>query len=152
MVKKILIAFVIILIAIQFIRSEENKGQAETPQDISHVLQVPDNVMTTLKSSCYDCHSNHTNYPWYSKINPVGWWLNNHIEEGKSELNFSNFAQYDKKRLDHKLEEAAEEVEKGHMPLPAYTFVHADAELSEEQVKELVAWVKAERQKLNIQE
>jgi hypothetical protein len=93
--------------------------------------------MHTLKSSCYDCHSNKTNYPRYSKINPVGMWLNHHIEEGKAELNFSNFAAYDKKNLDHKLEETAEEVAEGHMPLPSYTLVHADAKLSQEQVKQI---------------
>lgn len=75
-------------------------------------------------------------------------WLNHHINEGKSELNFSDFAAYDKKTLDHKLEETAEEVEEGHMPLPAYTLVHADAKLSQQQVKQIVDWVKTERQKL----
>jgi hypothetical protein len=148
MKKKIFIGLLFILIAIQFIRPQENNGEADTPNDISHYVQVPDNVMHTLKTSCYDCHSNHTNYPWYSKINPVGLWLNNHIQEGKSELNFSDFSTYDNKKIDHKLEEIGEELEEGHMPLPAYTLVHADAKLSEQQVKEIVEWAKAERKRL----
>ena len=62
--------------------------RAQTASDITHVAQVPERVQGILKTSCYDCHSNRTVYPWYSKINLVGWWLNHHIEEGKGELNF----------------------------------------------------------------
>jgi hypothetical protein len=144
------ISILAILIAIQFIRPERNEGEAATQMDVTHFVDVPDNVMTVLQNSCYDCHSNNTNYPWYANINPVGWWLNNHVEEGKSELNFSDFAQYDIKRMDHKLEEAAEEVEEGHMPLPAYTWIHRQAELSPEQVSLIKEWVAAERAKLNV--
>jgi hypothetical protein len=144
------ISLLAILLAIQFIRPERNEGEAATEMDVTHFVEVPDNVMTVLQSSCYDCHSNRTNYPWYSNINPVGWWLNNHVEEGKSELNFSDFAQYDVKRMDHKLEEVAEEVEEGHMPLPAYTWIHREAELSPEQISLIKDWVAAERAKLNV--
>lgn len=144
------ISFLAILLAIQFIRPERNEGEAVTEMDVTHFVDVPDNVMTILQNSCYDCHSNRTNYPWYANINPVGWWLNNHVEEGKSELNFSDFAQYDIKRMDHKLEEAAEEVEEGHMPLPAYTWIHREAELSPEQVSLIKEWVATERAKLDV--
>lgn len=139
----------VVLIGVQFIRPQKNDGEATTSQDITHYVQVPDDVMHVLKSSCYDCHSNHTNYPWYAKVNPVGLWLNNHIQEGKSELNFSDFSAYDAKQLDHKLEETAEEVQEGHMPLPAYTLIHTDSKLSEEEIKLIVDWVKTERQRLS---
>lgn len=148
MKKKIVTGVLLVLIGIQFIQAPANQGQAETPKDVTHVVQVPANIQHILKASCYDCHSNHTNYPWYSKVNPLGWWLNHHIDEGKSELNFSDFAQYDLKKLDHKLEETAEEVMEGHMPLPAYTWVHANANLTEDQKKQIVDWVKTERQRL----
>jgi hypothetical protein len=142
--------FLAILVVIQFIRPDRNEGVAETDMDVTHFVNVPDNVMTVLQGSCYDCHSNRTNYPWYAEVNPVGWWLNNHVEEGKSELNFSDFAQYDIKRMDHKLEEVAEEVAEGHMPLPAYTWIHREAELSPEQVSLIKEWVAAERAKLEV--
>ncbi|WP_128547664.1 heme-binding domain-containing protein [Larkinella soli] len=148
MKRKILIGLLVVLVVIQFIRPEKNNGQADTPQDLTHSVQVSQPVMTTLKTACYNCHSNHTDYPWYSNVNPVGLWLANHIEEGKEELNFSEFSTYDKKRKDHKLEEIAEEVEEGHMPMPAYTLVHQDAKLSEAQKTELIEWVKAERKRL----
>ena len=150
MKKKILIALLVILVGIQFIRPARNNGEASGPKDFTHYVQVPEHIKTTLQSSCFDCHSNHTNYPWYASINPVGLWLNHHIEEGKSELNFSDFAAYDLKRMVHKLEEVAEEVQEGHMPLPSYTLIHTDTKLSPEQVQQIVEWVKTERQKLNV--
>lgn len=147
MKRKIIIAVVVIFAAIQLIRPEANNGAADTPTDIAHAVQVPAGVMHVLKTSCYDCHSNRTTYPWYSRINPVGWWMNNHIEEGKAELNFSEFTAYAPKKADHKLEEIAEEVQEGHMPISPYLFTHADAKLNPEQVKLIVDWVQAERQK-----
>ncbi len=150
MKKNILIGLVVLFVGIQFIRPEKNEGSAATPQDVTHFVTVPDAVMTTLKQACYDCHSNHTKYPWYASVSPVSLWLANHVDEGKSELNFSNFAQYDKKRMDHKLEEMAEEVEEGHMPLPAYTLIHQDAKLSEAQQQLIVEWVKTERARLGV--
>jgi hypothetical protein len=149
MKKKIVIALLIILIAMQFIRPAQNKGEARGDKDFTHYVQVPEHIKTTLQASCFNCHSNHTNYPWYAAINPIGLWLNHHIEEGKAELNFSDFSTYDHKKIDHKLEETAEEVQEGHMPLPSYTLIHTDTKLSQEQVQQIVEWVKTERQKLN---
>ncbi|QNF31918.1 heme-binding domain-containing protein [Adhaeribacter swui] len=148
MKKKLLYLLLFIIVAIQFIRPAENKGQAFTSQDISHYVAVPLNIKNTLQASCYDCHSNHTNYPWYSKVNPIGLWLNHHIEEGKAELNFSDFSKYDLKKMDHKLEEIAEEVQEGHMPLPSYLWLHNDVKLDQQQIAQIVAWVQTERQKL----
>lgn len=149
MKRKVFIGFLILLLAIQFIRPTENLGEAEGSQDVTHYVEVPQNVITVLQSSCYDCHSNRTTYPWYSKVNPVGWWLNSHIREGKEELNFSDFSAYDPDRMKHKLEEIAEEVEEGHMPLPSYTWIHRDAILNEEEARLIDTWVKTELQKLD---
>jgi hypothetical protein len=146
MKKKILLGLLIVLVAMQFIHPARNQGEAETPQDITHAVQVPAEIKNIISSSCYDCHSNHTEYPWYSYLNPVGWWLNGHIKDGKEELNFSEFATYDAERMEHKLEEIAEEVEEGHMPLPAYLWLHTDAKLSEAQIQSIVTWANTERQ------
>ncbi|SDL54090.1 Haem-binding domain-containing protein [Catalinimonas alkaloidigena] len=146
----VLLSLVALLVLIQFIRPEANAGEENTPRDITHAVEVPDNVMVALKTSCYDCHSNHTVYPWYAQINPVSWWLNHHIEEGKEELNFSEFASYAPKRMDHKLEEIVEEVEEGHMPLPAYTWLHTDANMTDEKIALIKSWASAQRQKLGV--
>jgi len=149
MKRKILIALVIILMLIQFIRPTRNNGMAATPQDITHYVQVPDTVMHSLQRSCYDCHSNHTVYPWYTEINPIGLWLNNHIEEGKEEINFSDLSKYDKHKLDDKLKDVAEDVESGEMPLSSYTLIHTNAKLNKDDIKTIKDWSVNARKELN---
>lgn len=144
----LLIVLAVVLIGMQFFHPERNLGESESPQDITHAVDVPTDIQNIISFSCYDCHSNRTEYPWYANVNPVGWWLNGHITHGKEELNFSEFATYDQKRMDHKLEEIAEEVGEGHMPIPAYLWLHSDAKLSDAQKQSIVDWVNTERQKL----
>ncbi|MDB5275156.1 MAG: cytochrome [Ferruginibacter sp.] len=92
--KKVLLVLLVILVIIQFIHPAKNSSSEDAMlvNDISKKYIIPQNVHDILKTSCYDCHSNNTVYPWYSKIQPVDWWLTNHINEGKREVNFSEFA------------------------------------------------------------
>ena len=142
---KIIIGVLIVLILIQFIKPGGNYGNAFGRNDFTHEIQVPDSILKILKNSCFDCHSNHTNYPWYAQTNPVYWWLNHHITEGKRELNFTEFATYTSKQKDKKLAEIAEQVEEHEMPLPSYTWVHTDAKLNGQEIKSLAAWAKTSR-------
>ena len=95
-----------------------------------------------LKETCFDCHSNITRYPWYNKITPINYWIDGHIDHGKGEVNFSKWAGYSLKRKEHKMEEVWEEVAKKKMPLDSYTWTHADANLTQEQIDAVVAWAK----------
>ena len=149
MLKRILAVIVVILILIQFIRPEKNNSNDNT-YALATKYKIPDNVNDILSVACYDCHSNNTHYPWYSNIQPVAWWLNSHIEEGKEHLNFSEFTNRPMAYQYHKLEETAEEVEEMKMPLPSYTNLglHAEANLSDEQRIVLVDWAKSQMQYL----
>ncbi len=140
--KKILVVVVIALIAIQFIRPTRNinTNPAINTKDISTKYNVPDSVKKILETSCYDCHSNNTVYPAYANIQPVGWWLNNHIEEGKEELNFNEFASYSIRRQYNKFGKIASEVKEDDMPLSSYTFIHKYAILSADQKNQLINW------------
>ena len=136
----------IALVVIQFIRPETNSS--DNPNFVlafEKETQPSDEVKMLLKSSCYDCHSNDTEYPWYSNIAPVSYWLAEHIEHGKEELNFSDWENYSAKKKDHKLEELVEEVEEGEMPLNSYTWAHKEAQLTPEQREALIAWAKKAR-------
>jgi hypothetical protein len=154
-IKRISLFLLAAFVIIQFIQPGKNNQSMDMTHDISKVVNVPDGVHQVLITSCYDCHSNNTNYPWYANIQPVGWWLKDHIDEGKGHLNFQEFAlveprpnsEYNtkEKRQDHKLEEVAEMVEEGEMPLESYTLIHGDAKLSAEQKKLLLDWVTAAR-------
>ena len=143
--KKIIYIILALLITIQFIPVEYNESKDISTKSIDQVHHVPDAVLTTLKTSCYDCHSNQTSYPWYAKIRPVAFWIANHVEEGKEELNFSSFGDYSLRRQYHKLEEISEQIEENEMPLKSYTFIHGNAELSEAQASEIKDWVAALR-------
>lgn len=145
MVKKIGIGLAALFALIQFIRPAENNSNDQT-QSISTKYNVPKDVENILKTACYDCHSNNTTYPWYAKVQPVLWWLDHHIDEGKREVNFSAFTA---KRLaiqNKKFKEIAEQVEKKEMPLPSYTNFgfHADANLTDAQRQTLIQWAKAQ--------
>ena len=139
-VKKIAIVLLIVLIGMQFYRPEKNKAEGDYVAAFEAETQPSVEVKQILKTACYDCHSANTEYPWYDNIAPVSYWLADHIEDGKRHLNFSDWENYDSKKKDHKLEEVIEEVKEGKMPLNEYTWTHADANLSEDQISALLAW------------
>jgi hypothetical protein len=149
MKRKIIIGILIVLILIQFIKPKQNNGNALGRNDFTHEIQTPDSIMRILKISCFDCHSNHTNYPWYAEINPVSWWLNHHVNEGNRELNFSEFATYSLKRKNKKLEEIAKQVKEHEMPLSSYTLMHKNAKLTETQALSLIHWAETARLEIN---
>ena len=143
MLKKIILFLVIVLVLIQFIRPDKNEGGYESLAAFKTETNVSEEVYQILKTNCFDCHSNQTVYPWYAEISPVSIWLKDHVDEGKDELNFSDWKNYSVKRKDHKLEELVEEVEKGEMPLDSYTWIHG--KLSEKDQEILLQWANISR-------
>ncbi len=133
------------LIVIQFFRPAKNKSEGVSKNDITTLYSVPQDVQDILKRSCNDCHSNNTVYPWYAEVQPVAWWLNDHIQDGKKDLNFSEFATYRLRRQYKKLEEINELVKENKMPLNSYLWIHTDAKLNDQQKLTLANWVEAVR-------
>ena len=138
--KKIAWAIAIGLIAIQFIQPARNISGQVLETDISKAVSVPDPVQMILKRACYNCHSNNTIYPFYAYIQPIGWLLNSHIEEGKSQLNFSDFGSLSKRRQASKLKSIANQIKDGEMPLPAYTMLHKNAVLGKTDKDLIINW------------
>jgi len=141
MKRKILIALVLLFIIIQFIPVELNQSETISKDDFIATMNPPEEIAQMLKTSCYDCHSNNTNYPWYDRVVPVSFWVKHHIDEAKEELNFSEWNTYSKKRKNHKIKEIIEETEEGEMPLKTYVIMHSDAKLSSEQQEQLKNWL-----------
>jgi len=147
--RKIGIGIIILFVAVQLIRPTRN-AQSEAlakKNDISTLYKIPYDVSQILKKSCNDCHSNNTKYPWYSNIQPFGWWMQFHVDEGKLELNFNQFAAYPAHKQRKKLEEIAEEIKTGKMPLPSYLWIHKDARLSPDEKYAISNWVQSIKQK-----
>ena len=149
MIKKITLVVAILLVGLQFVPMEKNES-GSTNFDLAKGYAVPDHVATILQGACNDCHSNSTTYPWYSKIQPVGFWLNSHTNEGKEHLNFSDFTSLPLRVQNHKFEEIVEMVESKEMPLPSYTYLslHPEAKLTDTQRQQLVDWAKAQMELL----
>jgi hypothetical protein len=152
MKRKIVIALVVILVIIQFFRPEKNVS-GENQNDVATRYAMSDSVKTILAFACNDCHSNRTEYPWYSNIQPVAWWLNNHINHGKGHLNFSDFTTSPIARQNHKFEEVIEVLEESEMPLASYTWfgLHPQANLTNEQKSTLMHWARTQMDTLKSQ-
>ena len=146
--KKILLGLAVVLVVIQFIPQQKNMAEGVSADNIAAVYTTPEEVKTILATSCNDCHSNNTTYPWYSNVQPVGFWLTHHVNEGKEKLNFDEFANYSPRRQYHKLEETDEMLTEGEMPLSSYTFIHKDAVLNQGQKELLINWTKRIRREM----
>ncbi|MCD6010991.1 MAG: hypothetical protein K0Q79_853 [Flavipsychrobacter sp.] len=151
MVKKIFIILLVAFVAIQFIRPEKNNNATASADDLNALYPIPDSVQHILKKACYDCHSNNTAYPWYFNIQPVTWWMDDHIEEGKDELNFSEFGKRKIEGRIKKLKKVAKEVEEGEMPLDSYTWIHKDAVLTEQEKNTIITWARSLSEQIAMQ-
>lgn len=151
MLKKTGLGLLVVLIVIQFIPTTKNQTSIVSENAIEKKYNTPEKVQAILKKACYDCHSNNTVYPWYSHIQPVGFWLNHHVNEGKEELNFSEFNTYEKKKAVKKMEKVISSQEKNWMPLYSYTLIHKDAILSSDEKKTIIDWSNSVLQELNKQ-
>ena len=148
--KKILLISGILFIALQFIRPVHNKSGQILTTDISKVATIPDTVLTLLKNACYDCHSNNTDYPWYSNIQPMGWLMAYHIKKAKSQLNFSDFGSYSQRRQLSKLDGIANSIRDDIMPLSSYKWMHKNAQLNKYEKTLLINWVLQARDSLSV--
>lgn len=149
--KKVLFVLFIVFVVAQFFGPEKNQGDLATLEPFLNETNPPEDVHLILKTACFDCHSDYTRYPWYNAITPLNYWLADHVDHGKGELNFSNWAEYSLKRKDRKLEEVMDLIKKKEMPLESYTWTHKDAILSDEQIENVMAWTKEARMKLTNQ-
>lgn len=151
MIRKALYVLAVVLVLIQFYRPDLNNSSYESA--VNAFIQqnnVSSEVESILKTSCFDCHSNHTNYPLYAQVAPMSFWINHHVEEGKEHLNFSDWNNYSIKKKLHKLDEIIEEIDEHEMPLSSYTLLHDDAKLSQESSKLLINWSKELQNAYNI--
>lgn len=135
---------IVVLIGIQFIPVERNVSALPAGQSFELTQNVPADVATNLKVSCYDCHSNNTRYSWYSELQPAAWFMAQHIKKGKEELNFDEFNNYSKRRKKAKIKSIISQIEKDQMPLKSYLLLHHDADLTPEQQKVLMQFFQSE--------
>ena len=132
---KVLLAFLIIFALMQLIQTE----QENFPIDDAKVIKAPTEIMTMLETSCFDCHSNQTNWPWYSKIAPFSWVISSHVNDGRRAVNYSEWEDYTEKEKLNELEATYRTVY-AVMPLSSYLWLHPKADLTKEQRKQIREW------------
>ena len=142
--KKILVALILLFIIAQFFSPKKNQSGLYAINKFLVETKAPMEVQKILTQACFDCHSDQTTYPWYNSITPVNYWLNSHVNGGKSHLDVSKWSTYSVKRKAHKLEELIEEVGEGEMPLASYKWTHASADLTNDQIEALIHWAQRE--------
>ena len=146
-VKIVLICLAVVFVLIEFVRIDKTNPPVDAEKTMEAAINVPPDIQQILARSCNDCHSNKTVYPWYSNVAPVSWWLRNHINEAKRELNMSEYATYAPKKQERKLKEVCEQVRSAEMPLPSYLIIHRESALSPSEIDAICAWTDAERKK-----
>jgi len=140
MIRRIILGLVALFILIQFIPNELPKVTLDNKNDLLANNDFPSEIEKDLRSSCYDCHSNETIYPWYSYVAPISFLVKRDTKEGREELNFSDWKNLSKKKKAKQLTHIIEEIEEGEMPFPPYLITHSDARLSAEQKQDLINW------------
>ncbi len=138
--------FILLLVAfilIQFISIDKASPEFDPSTDFMNMENPPEELAQMLRATCYDCHSNETVWPWYSNIAPVSWAIEKHVLEGRDNLNFSYWGEFDDEDKAYVIEEIIEEMEDGSMPIPGYDFTHPKAKLSDEQKEKLFVWLRS---------
>lgn len=143
MFRKIMYVLLAAFIVIQFIHPAKNTSKGLQPNTIGNNYAIPADVKSILGKACNDCHSNNTRYPWYAKIQPVDWWMNKHVVDGKKDLNFDEFTNRAPRYQYHKMEEVIEMVKEREMPLKSYTWTHKDARLNSNEREKLTGWAQS---------
>jgi hypothetical protein len=149
------IAFVVLILAfvvIQFFRPERTTTEVYGENHIIKIMNVPDNVHRILKRSCFDCHSNHTIWPWYSNIAPVSWLVAQDVNNGRKKMNFSEWGKIPESKREARLQAICDQIKDDNMPLPKYLIIHRDAKLTPPDKDILCMWVESELKKLEDQD
>lgn len=140
--KRILLVGFILFLLIQIYQPAWNTDKGQMPSDgFASLYNAPKEIQNILQNSCYDCHSNNTNYPAYSYIQPARYFMEKHIKEGKVELNFNEWINYSARKQRNKLNGIIQQIEDDKMPLDSYTFLHQNAKLSDIQKVEMIKWL-----------
>lgn len=144
--KKILLWIVVIFAFMQFIPVDRTNKPVDKKQNFTDVLQSPKQVQEILKNACYDCHSNEVKYPNYAYVAPISWSVKSHINEGRENVNFSEWTSYNKDQKEHIIDEVIESVESKEMPLKGYVPMHPEANLTDAQRKVFIDYFKGLQQ------
>ena len=137
-IKLIFMVLLVVVLLMQLARPQKNTAAVPAGKAFIDTFKVNEQVNAILAVSCYDCHSNNTNYPWYSEIQPMAWLMEKHIIDGKEKLNFDDLPPYGSRKFNSKVSQITKQIEQGKMPLDSYLWMHKGARLNTEDKKLLI--------------
>lgn len=142
------IVILLLFIAAQAYRPDLSGPPVDETKTMRATAQLTPEVGAIFDRACNDCHSSKTAWPWYSQVAPVSWWLKSHVDQGRRELNFSEWGTYSQRKATVKLKEICEQVESGEMPLKSYLPMHPAAKLSDADKKLICDWTAQEQKRI----
>ena len=148
LMKWLVVVIAIVFIAVQFKRPARTNPPVDQSLTIGAHTQMTPQVEQILDRSCRDCHSNQTAWPWYTNVAPVSWFIVDHVDHGRHDLNFSEWGKYDQRRRARRLQQMCDFARDGSMPLSSYTPLHAGSKPSAADITALCAWTESERARL----
>ncbi len=147
-IKLVGLGLIAVLILLQFFQPERNIAPINPELDMLEVTEMDKSMADLIRNACYDCHSNQTFYPWYSRISPLSLYLNKHIVWGKEDLNFSEYGLLDKADKIGLFADFCDVLDAGTMPLQSYTLIHKNARLTQKERESLCSWSEDEALKV----
>ena len=144
--KRAALVLLVGLVVAQFIPVDRSNPQAPDSQSIYAKEKLPPTVKAVLEDSCANCHSNQTEWPWYSHVAPVSWMIASDVHEARRKMNFSEWAEYPANKREDKLEEICEQVTNGDMPDPKYLLIHRSARPTNAERDAVCQWTEDSRQ------
>lgn len=138
------IGLLVLFLGAQFVRPAKTNPVSDETRAIQSHVEMNQEVSAILSRACYDCHSNKTEWPWYSKVAPMSWFVISHVNDGRRHLNFSEWETYDRSEAVKNMQEIDEEVGIKSMPLSSYTLLHPEARLTDQERMLISDWARAE--------
>jgi hypothetical protein len=105
-------------------------------------------VQRTIERSCQNCHSEKTEWPWYSYVAPLSWMIENDVKQARSHMNLSRWNGYNAEQQQEILSKMSVLVRNRAMPLPRFLLLHPESKLSDAEVAYLYQWARGERKRL----
>jgi hypothetical protein len=146
--KAVMVFVGLMLVGLQFTSPPHTNPPFDRMQTLQSTSDVPPEVLALFERSCKDCHSNETDWRWYTYVAPVSWLTVGHVNDARGELNFSEWGTYGTRKKETRLKAICNQIQRGEMPLASYALIHPEVRLTADEVKAICEWTVEARKRL----
>ena len=138
--RRIAVLLIVGALAIQLARPARTNPPTDPARTMMAIAHVTPEATAVLKRACRDCHSNDTQWPWYSNVAPISWFVIDHVNHGRRHFNYSDWAQLDQDQVTRVLKNTCAMTRKGEMPIASYLWLHPEARVTDRDIVALCDW------------